>query len=305
MGARGKGERARGTPRAAASRPTLVPAAGWRAVGTRVWREIEEGRAGLLASAMAFKAMLALFPALLAAVSVFGLLADPAELTDRIRDWTAAAPDELSTLVEAQLTAIAETATGALGFTFAMSLLVALWSGSGAMAGLMEGCTTAYNEVDHRPFLVKRGIALLLALGVGSFAFVVVGVMTVLPVLVGALGLSGTATLAIRIGQWPLLAAVTVVGLGVVYRVATHRRSPSARWLTPGVVIAMLLWLVCSGLFTFSVQRFGDLGATYGTIAGVIVLMIWLWLSSFVVLLGAAINAELEQQAQAGTATGG
>ncbi|WP_017580409.1 YihY/virulence factor BrkB family protein [Nocardiopsis valliformis] len=305
MGEQGKGGHTRDAPRTAASRPTRIPAAGWRAVGARVWREMKEGRVGLLASAMAFKAMLALFPALLAAVSVFGILADPEELTDQIRDWTAAAPDELSTLVEVQLTAIAATATGALGFTFAMSLLVALWNGSGAMAGLMEGCTTAYNEVDHRPFLVKRGIALLLALGVGAFAFVVVGLMSVLPVLVGALGLGETATLAIRIGQWPLLAAVTVVGLGIVYRVATHRRSPSVRWLTPGVVIAMLLWLVCSGLFTFSVQRFGNLGATYGTIAGVIVLMVWLWLSSFIVLLGAAINAELEQQAQAGTATGG
>lgn len=304
VGTQSEGERTRDTSGVAASRPTRIPAAGWRAVVARVWRELKEGRLGLLAAGMAFKTMLALFPALLAAVSVFGIIADPEELTDQIQDWMAAVPDEVSTLVEAQLTSIAETETGALGFTFATALLVALWSASGAMAGLMEGCTTAYDETDERSFLIKRGIALILALGVGVFAFGVVGLMAVLPTLVGAFGLGDAATLAIRIGQWPLLGAMTVVGLGVVYRVATHRRSPSARWLTPGVVIAMLLWLVCSALFTFSVQRFGDFGATYGTIAGVIVLMIWLWLSSFVVLLGAAINAELEHQAQVGTATG-
>lgn len=304
MGTQGENERARDRPGTDATRPTRIPAVGWRAVAARVWRELKEGHFGLLAAGMAFKAMLALFPALLAAVSVFGILADPEELTDQIRDWMAAVPDEVSTLVGGQLTAIAETETGALGFTFATALLVALWSGSGAMAGLMEGCTTAYGESDGRSFLIKRGIALILALGVGTFAFVVVGLMAALPTLAGVLGLGGTATLAIRIGQWPLLAAMTVVGLGVVYRVATHRRSPSARWLTPGVVIAMLLWLVCSGLFTFSVQRFGDFGATYGAIAGVIVLMIWLWLSSFIVLLGAAINAELEQQARADATTG-
>ncbi|WP_017586279.1 YihY/virulence factor BrkB family protein [Nocardiopsis ganjiahuensis] len=297
MGTQGGRGRARGTSDAAVSRPTRIPAAGWRAVVARVWSELEEGRAGLLAAGMAFKAMLALFPALLAAVSVFGILADPEELTDQIRDWMAAAPDEVSTLVGEQLTAIAETETGTLGFTFATALTVALWNASGAMAGLMEGCNTAYGEVDHRPFLVKRGVALLLSLGVGAFVFAVVGLITLLPMLLHGVGLGEEMALAIRIGQWPLLAVVTVAALGVVYRVAPRRRTSTVRWLTPGAVIAMVLWLACSGLFALFVQRFGDFGATYGTIAGVIVLMIWLWLSSFVVLLGAAINAELETQA--------
>ncbi|MFL1378816.1 YihY/virulence factor BrkB family protein [Nocardiopsis protaetiae] len=294
-------DRTRDTPGAAASRPPRTPAAGRRAAAARVWLELTEGRVGLLAAAMAFKALFALFPALLAAVSVFGLLADPDEFTDQIRDWMTVVPDEVGALVGDQLTTIAATETGALGFTFATSLFVALWSASGGMAGLTEGCNTAYDEVDDRSFVVKRGIALLLALGMGTFAFVVVGLVTVLPALLDTIGLGGAAALAIRIGQWPLLAAVTVVGLGVIYRVALHRRSPSVRRLAPGAVIATALWLAGSGLFAFSVQRFGDFGATYGAIAGVIVLMMWMWLSSLIVLLGATINAELEPRAGAGT----
>ncbi|MDE3725285.1 YihY/virulence factor BrkB family protein [Nocardiopsis sp. N85] len=297
-------DRTRDAPGNAAARPPRIPTAGRYAVAARVWLELKEGHVGLLAAAMAFKALLALFPALLAAVSVFGILADPDELTDQIRDWMTVVPDEVGVLIGDQLTAIAETETGALGFTFATSLLVALWSASGGMAGMMEGCNTAYDEVDDRSFVVKRGIALLLALGVGTFAFVVVGLITVLPTLLDTIGLGGAAALAIRIGQWPLLAAVTVVGLGVIYRVALHRRSPSARRLTPGAVIATALWLAGSGLFAFFVQRFGDFGATYGAIAGVIVLMMWLWLSSLVMLLGATINAELERRPGADTTTG-
>ncbi|MBE3001239.1 YihY/virulence factor BrkB family protein [Nocardiopsis sp. HNM0947] len=290
------------TPRtagASASQPARVPAPAWRAVAARVWLEFKKGHAGLLAAGMAFRAMLALFPALLAAVSLFGIVADPDDLADQIRDWLVAVPDEVRTLIERQLTTIAATETGTLGFTFATSVLLALWNASGGMYGLMEGCNAAYDVVDSRPYPLRRGIALLLALGVGAFVCFGVGVMAGLPALLGHVGLSDDAMLAIRIGQWPLLALLTVVGLGVVYRIAPHRPGRSRRWVTPGAVIAMLLWLFGSLIFTYSVQRFGDFGATYGAIAGVIVLMLWLWLSSLIVLLGAMINAELERASPA------
>ncbi|GAB3689474.1 hypothetical protein GCM10028793_05800 [Nocardiopsis oceani] len=295
MGAQDGQDGTRRSAGAAAPLPSPAPASAWRAVAARVWLEFQKGHAGLLAAGMAFRALLALFPALLAAVSLFGIVADPDDLTDQIRDWLVAVPDEVRTLIEGQLTTIAATETGTLGFTFVTSVLIALWSASGGMYGLMEGCNAAYNVVDGRSYPVRRGIALLLALGVGTFVCFGVGVMAGLPLLLGYVGLSDAAMLAIRIGQWPLLALLTVVGLGVVYRVAPHRARQAGRWVTPGAFIAMLLWLVGSLLFTFSVQRFGDFGATYGTIAGVIVLMLWLWLSSLIVLLGAMINAELER----------
>src|SRR5690625_508720 len=295
----------RRTAGASASLPTRAPAPPWRAVATRVRLELQKGHASLLAAGMAFRALLALFPAMLATVSIFGILADPDDLTDQIRDWLTTVPDDVRTLIEGQLTTIAATETGTLGLTFVSSVIVALWSASGGMYGLMEGCNAAYNVVDARSYPLRRGIALLLGLGVGTFVCAGVGVMAGLPALLGHLGLSEAATLTIRISQWPLLALLTVVGLSVVYRIAPHRQRRSGRWLTPGVFIATLLWLVGSLLFTYSVQRFGDFGATYGTIAGVIVLMLWLWLSSLIVLLGAMINAELDRPSQTASATGG
>lgn len=298
-GARERRDRTRGASGASLWRSARTSTSDQLAVAARVWRDLQRSQASLLAAGMAFRALLALFPALLAAVSVFGILADPDDLTNEIRTWLTAVPKDASTLIESELTTIAAADHRTLGFAFATSLLMALWSASGGMYGLMQGCNAAYDVVDRRSYLVKRGIALALVLSVGTFVCVGVGAATVLPLLLDHFGLGEAASLTIRIVQWPLLACVTVVGLGILYRVAPHREAPSARWLTPGVFISVLLWLAGSWLFTFSVQRFGHFGTTYGTIAGVIVLMLWLWLSSFIVLFGATINAELERQSSA------
>lgn len=297
MGAREEHQEPRRTWGALAWRPTRTPMSNRHPAAARIWQEIKESQFSLLAAGMAFRALLALFPALLAVVSIFGLLADPDDLTEQIRTWLAAVPQDVRTLIENQLRLIAAADGRALGLAFAGSTLVALWSASGGVYGLMQGCNAAYKAVDNRPYIVRRGIAMGLALGLGLFFCVGVGSMVVLPLLLDHFGLDGAAQLLVRIGQWVVLAGMTLVGLGIVYRIAPHRRPPAGHWFTPGVFIAMLLWVVGSAVFSFSVQRFGHFGATYGTIAGVIVLMLWLWLSSLIVLLGALINAELEHRA--------
>ncbi|HJE58360.1 MAG TPA: YihY/virulence factor BrkB family protein [Nocardiopsis listeri] len=294
-GERDRGEGPRGTAGAFPRWSALVSRPGLRALAVRIWKELKESQFSLLAAGMAFRALLALFPALLAVISVFGMLADPDDLADQIRTWLVAFPEDVRELIENQLHTIATADGRTLGFAFAGSVLMALWSASGGMYGLMQGCNAAYRVVDGRSYLVKRGIAMLMALGVGAFLCVGVGSMVLLPMLLDHFGLNKVAEILVRVGQWVLLICVTVVGLGIVYRVAPHRESPSEYRITPGVVIAMVLWVAGSWVFTFSVQRFGHFGATYGTIAGVIVLMLWLWLSSLVVLFGAVVNAELEQ----------
>ena len=293
---RGRSEGARRASGAVAWRPALLSKADLRAVAARVWRDLKESQFSLLAAGMAFRALLALFPALIAVVSVFGILADPDDLTDQIGTWLHAVPKAARELIEDQLRTISATDTGTLGFAFGGSVLLATWSASGGMYGLMQGCNAAYDVVDRRNYLVKRGIALSLALGVGAFLCVGAGSMVVIPVLLDQVGLNRIAALLVIVGQWIVLGCVTVMGLAVVYRIAPHRESPSGRRLTPGVFIATVLWVAGSWVFTFAVQRFGHFGATYGTLAGVIVLMLWLWLSSMIVLLGAVVNAELERR---------
>ena len=297
-----KQAKARQTDGRDAQKPSEIPSAGWKAIATRVQREIKDDNLSLLAAGVAFKALLALFPALIAVVSIWGLVADEETVTQQITDLTAELPEGAAGLIEDQLTGI--TTGDGLGIALLISLATALWAASGGMQGLMQGCSAAYNETDERSFPVKRGVALLLTLGGIIFLLIAIGLIAVLPVVLGQIGLGGPAELAIRIGQWPLLALVAIVSISLVYKIGPDRASPQGKWVTWGAVIGTVLWLIGSALFTLYIENFGNYQETYGAIAGVIILMLWLLLTAFSILVGAEINAEMERQTRVDTTTG-
>ncbi len=279
-----------------AEKPSDVPARGWVAIFKRVKAEIKNDHLSLLAAGVAFKALLSLFPTVIAAVTIWGLIASPQEITRQISSFASALPEEASTLLTDQMTQVASGSAGALSLALVGSLLLALWSASGGMAGLIEGCNAAYNEVDNRSFPKKRGLALVLTLGGIVFLVLAIGLIAVLPPLMGAVGLEETTQSVISIAKWPLLALLVMGALALVYKVAPDRDQPKMRWVSWGAAIATVLWLIGSAGFTLYVNNFGSFGATYGTFAGIIILMLWMYLTSFIVLLGAEINAELERQ---------
>jgi membrane protein len=287
-----------------AARPSDIPKAGWKQIGKRVVASLKRDHVSLLAAGVAFKALLALFPAIIAGISLWGLVADPATVTRQIETITDALPDDAASLIGDQMETVAGGESSTLGLALIVSILIALWSASGGMAGLIEGINAAYDEVDRRKFPVKRGLALLLTVGAIIALLVAVGLIAVLPALLGVLGLGQVGELAVRIGTWPLLGALAIGGLALLYKVAPDRDDPQFRWTSWGAGVATLLWLLGSGAFTLYVENFGDFGATYGTFAGIIVLMLWLMLSSFIVLLGAEINAEMERQTHRDTTVG-
>jgi membrane protein len=287
-----------------ADAPSELGATGWKAAATRVVAELKRDHVSLLAAGVAFKALLALFPALLAAVSIWGLVASPEQMTQQLSGLLGALPDDASQILEDQLTTIAEGATGTLTFALAVSLAVALWSASGGVAGLIEGCNAAYNEVDERSFPIKRGLALLLTFGAIVFLAVALGLIAVLPAVLGQLGLGPTAELIVQVVQWPILGVLLILALAVVYKFGPDRDRPRLGWVTWGAAIATVLWLVGSGAFTLYVNNFGNFNETYGAFAGLIILLLWLMLSAFVVLLGAEINAEVERQTARDTTEG-
>jgi membrane protein len=287
-----------------AERPRDIPKAGWKAVGKRVAASLKRDHVTLLAAGVAFKGLLALFPSIVAIITIWGLVADPAQITSQLEQFTSALPEGAQSLLNDQMSSIASRDSSALGWALAISLLIALWSASGGMAGLIEGVNAAYEEVDQRKFPVKRGLALLLTLGAIVVLLVTIGLIAVLPAALDQLGLGRVGELAVRIGTWPALAALAIVGLAVLYKVAPDRDQPEKRWVTWGAVIATVLWLIGSALFTVYIENFGKFGETYGTFAGIIVLMLWLFLSAFIVLLGAEINAESERQTQHDTTVG-
>jgi membrane protein len=287
-----------------AETPSELGGTGWKAAMKRVVTELKRDHVSLLAAGVAFKGLLALFPAIIAAISLWGLVASPEQVAQQLAGFLGALPDDAASLLEDQMMAVAQGDPGTLSVALILSIFIALWSASGGTAGLIEGCNAAYNEVDQRRFPLKRGIALAFTLGAIVFLAVAISLIAVLPAVLGELGLGSTAELVIRIAQWPLLALLVMGALAVVYKYGPDRDRPQTRWVTSGAIIATVLWLIGSAGFTLYVENFGNFGETYGTFAGIIVLMLWLFLSAFVVLLGAEINAELERQTARDTTEG-
>ena len=287
-----------------ASTPTEIPARGWKEVLQRVISELKEDHVSLLAAGVAFKALLALFPALIAAVSLWGLLADPETITETISGLADDLPEEVAGIIEQQLTQVAGTGAGSLSWMLGLSILLAVWSASAGMAGLMEGCNAAYDEVDRRSLIRKRGLALAFTVAGLVFLLLALGLIAVVPAVLGTLGLGSGSELAVRIGRWPLLALLAMVAMALVYRYAPDRAEPQLRWVTGGILLATALWLVASATLAFYLQVAGNLAETYGALAGVIVVMLWLYLTAFSILLGAELNAESERQTAVDTTVG-
>jgi membrane protein len=286
-----------------ADSPTQIPVREWREVLVRAIRESQEHNIALLAAGVAFFAFLALFPALIALVTLVGLVADPARITEQVRSFTMGLPQESQQLIFDQLTAITQS-DDALTMGLIVSLLVALWSASSGTSSLMMAVNLAYDEKEKRGFLKLRGVALLLTLGAVVFLVLTLALIAVVPVVLQVVPLGPVGTLLAQVVRWALLFALVVVGLAVIYRMAPDRNPPKLRWVTLGSVAAALLWLLGSAGFSLYVNFFDNYNSTYGAVAGVIVLLLWLYLTCYVILLGAEINSEAERQTTCDTTVG-
>ena len=181
-----------------------------------------------------------------------------------------------------------------LGLGF--SLLAALWSANKGMKALITALNIVYDEDERRRFLRLNLFALALTLFMVILGVIAIGAVVAVPILLSFLGLGSVAEALMQWLRWPLLAAVLLFALAVIYRYGPSRRRARWKWVSWGAVIAVLLWLVASGLFSFYVANFGAYNATYGSIGAVIIMLMWLFISAFVILLGAQVNAEMERQ---------
>jgi membrane protein len=287
-----------------AERPSEIPPRGWFAILRRVKAEVREDNVPLLAAGVAFYAMLAIFPAIIAVVTVYGMVADPEQVESQFGEFAKGLPAGADTLLTEQLKNATGAADRALSIGLAVSLLGVLWSASSGVQGLVKGLNLVYDERETRGFLKLRGLSLLLTLGAIVVAVVAVALIAVFPGFVDGLGLGRAGELAASIGRWVLLALLMLGALAVVYRFAPDRASPRWRWVSWGAVVALVLWLLGSVGFSYYVDNFGKYNQTYGALAAVIILLLWLYLSAFVVLLGAELDAETERQTARDTTTG-
>lgn len=251
---------------------------------------MRDHRTTLIAAGVAFYAFLALVPALIAFISVYGLVADPADVKRQVNDVASALPTEVQKFLVFQLNAIIKANTSAVSVTLVVAILFSLWSASGGMAALITGIHVAHERDEPKSFVAKRGKALALTSGAIVFLGAVVFLIAALPPLMSEAGNAGR--IALQILRWPILAIVMVAGIGLLYRFASDERLPSwAGVVTAGSVLAMIGWLLVSALFAVYTANFASYSKTYGALASIVVLLLWLWLSSLLVLIGAEFDA--------------
>jgi membrane protein len=291
-------------PGVTAEKPTQIPWRGWRQIVKRSWAENKADNMPIIAGGVAFFGFLALFPAMIAMVSIYGLVASPATVADQVDEISTAMPASATSLITDQLRSITSHSGGALTVGLVVSILAALWSASGGVGNLVTAVNIAYDEVETRGFVRRKLIALGLTLGSIAFVLVTLTLVAVLPPVLEALPLGVVGTVLAQVARWVLLLLVMAGSLAVLYRVAADRDAPRFRWVSLGSLVVTVLWAVMSLLFSLYVDNFGSYDKTYGAIAGAIVLMLWLYLTCYLILLGAEINAETEHQTAQDTTEG-
>jgi membrane protein len=284
--------------------PKDIPVIGWWDILTRVIKRLSGENITLICGGMAMYALLSVFPALAAAVSIYGLFATPADAIKEVQSFAGVLPPGVWEIFRSQLETITRHETSTLSIAAVLGLGIALWSARSAMSALMSGTNLAYGEREKRKFYVQVLTSLALTVGAVAGFLVMLLLGVVIPVTLNLLGTSRWIQWAADALQWALLWAFTVGALAMVYRYAPARHRARWHWVKWGSIMAATLWLAMSATFAFYVQAFGSYGKTYGALGGVISLLMWFYLSSVIVVLGAQINAEMERQTREDTTEG-
>ncbi len=287
-----------------AEAPTEIPAKGWKDIALRVKDKIGSDHVTLIAAGVAFYALLAIFPAITALMALAGFVLEPSQVTAQIETLSNMIPREAAQIILDQAIGIAGSESAGLGIAFILGAGVALYSASKGMASLMEGLNIVYDESETRGFFKRLATTLVLTL------FLILGLILGLvatlavPVILNMLTVSGWLASVLSLSRWVILALLAMTGLAVLYRYGPARENAQWRWITPGAVAGCLLWIAGSVGFSVYVSNFGSYNETFGSMAGVIILLVWLWISAFIVLLGAELNAEIEAQTKHDSTTG-
>jgi membrane protein len=293
----------RGRGRRAAS-PADIPLAGWRDIAWRVYAEIQNDRLLAVAAGVVFYGLLALFPAITALVSSYALFANAATIGKHLAFAAALMPGGAYGLVEEQITRIAQGSSGGLSTAFMVGLGLAVWSANAGMKAMIDALNVIYGETEERSFIRLNLLSLAMTLGGLVFLLVAIGTVIALPLVFAWFGIESWSEWAIALLRWPAIMIVIALALAVLYRFGPSRHAAQWRWLSVGAVAATLLWIAGSALFSWYLSNFADYNATYGSLGAGIGLMMWLWLTSIAILVGAEINAEIEHQTARDTTTG-
>ena len=286
-----------------AERPTEIPAKGWKDIAKRIYRDVGENRIMLISAGVTFFALLAIFPAVAAIVSVYGLVADASTINENLAALQGVLPSGALDIFGEQVKRLNEKGDATLGFSLALGIALSVWSANGGMKHVFDALNLVYNERERRNFFVLNLVSLSFTAGALLFVLCALGGIVVVPVIIQSVGLSENAWW-LALLRWPALFIVVLFGLAMLYRYGPSRDAPRWRWVTPGGILAAFLWLAGSLLFSWYVANFGSYNKTYGSLGAAIGFMTWIWISTTIVLLGAQMNAEMEHQTAKDTTVG-
>jgi membrane protein len=284
--------------------PSEIPRRGWWDVLVRVKNEMNEDNFSMIAAGVAFYGFLAVFPALAAFVSIYGLVNDPVDLQQHMSSIETLLPSDAANLINQELSRIVQSNGDELGWGLLGGIALALWSAAKGMKVMFETMNIAYDETERRGFFQLNAMAVLLTLGAILMVVLFLGLIVGIPILLERVSLGRIAANVVDIARWPLLALCAMAGLAVLYRYGPSRDQSQWRWITWGSVAATIIWVIGSLLFSFYVTHFASYNKTYGSLGVVVILMTWFLLGAYSVLLGAKMNAEMEHQTTVDTTVG-
>ncbi|MGL4324300.1 MAG: YihY/virulence factor BrkB family protein [Beijerinckiaceae bacterium] len=287
-----------------ADNPADIPVGGWNAILKRTYHEIVRDRVLAVAAGVTFYGLLALFPAVTAFVSFYGLIADRSAILDHLALLDTVLPMGAVDIIRDQIIRITSGDETKLGVAFLLGAGMSLWSANAGVKAMFDALNVAYNEVEKRSFIKLNAISLAFTFAVIAFGLIAISAIAVVPAILNYLYLGALSEWIVWLGRWPLIFLILLAGLAALYRFGPSRREPKWAWVSPGAIFAATAWIVFSILFSWYVANFGEYNKTYGALGAVIALLMWLWLSVTIVLVGAELNAETERQTLRDTTRG-
>jgi membrane protein len=276
--------------------PLQIPLKGWYDILWRAYREMQADRLLSIAGGVAFFVLLAIFPAITALVSAYGLYFSASTITNNLSLLDSVVPGNVLAIVHEQASRIAANSGRALSLGIIAGILVSLWSAMSGVKAMIDALNVIYEQKESRSFIKLNLVALVFTLAGFAAFLLAIAAVVVLPLILSPIGLGSLTETLTRSARWPVLLVVLLIGLAGLYRYGPDRRQARWQWVSVGSLSAAITWIVASFLFSWYLTSFANYNATYGSLGAAVGLMIWLWISTIVVLLGAELNAEIEHQ---------